>query len=393
MENSKHFYANLKAENAAVRKILRRESAFVNVPNDWHVVVADVQNSTAAVNKGLHNNVNLAATGSVATVMNIAKVKLKDEEIPYFFGGDGVTFLTHQDIVETVITALKTYKTHVKENLHLILKVGSMPVSEIYEARNKISIAKCEINDFLNIPVLIGNGLKFAERQIKDNFETLQGNTDYLKNIDLKGMECRWEEIAPRNKENQVVCLLALCSDEAQQATTYAEIMDIIHLVFGDLKERQPITTTRLKLNATVDKIRKEMMARLGKEDMGYLMKNWLITYFGTFYFKFFKEGKQYLSKVSQLSDTIMFDGTLNTVMEGSPSQIESLRNYLDMMEREGRITYGIHTTYASVMSCYVQDRKNNHVHFVDGTEGGYTSAAVIFKNKLGLSGLTPAIG
>jgi hypothetical protein len=29
---------------------------------------------------------------------------------------------------------------------------------------------------------------------------------------------------------------------------------------FGDLKERQPVTTTRLKLNATL-KIRKEMMA------------------------------------------------------------------------------------------------------------------------------------
>jgi hypothetical protein len=38
-------------------------------------------------------------------------------------------------------------------------------------------------------------------------------------------MECRWEEISPRNKENQVVCLLALCADEQQQAITYAEIM------------------------------------------------------------------------------------------------------------------------------------------------------------------------
>jgi hypothetical protein len=46
------------------------------------------------------------------------------------------------------------------------------------------------------------------------------------------------------------------------------------------------------------------------------------------------------------------------------------------MMEREGRITHGIHTTYVSVMSCCAGP-KNNHVHFVDGTEGGYTSAAV----------------
>jgi hypothetical protein len=48
------------------------------------------------------------------------------------------------------------------------------------------------------------------------------------------------------------------------------------------------------------------------------------------------------------------------------------------MMEREGRITHGIHTTYVSVMMC--RTVKNNHVHFVDGTEGGYTSAAWIKK-------------
>ncbi|MGO3156047.1 MAG: DUF3095 family protein [Mesonia sp.] len=39
--------------------------------------------------------------------------------------------------------------------------------------------------------------------------------------------------------------------------------------------------------------------------------------------------------------------------------------------------------THASVMSCYVLDRKTKHSHFVDGTEGGYTSAAKMFKTKL----------
>jgi hypothetical protein len=56
-----------------------------------------------------------------------------------------------------------------------------------------------------------------------------QPTTIILKNIDLKGMECRWEEISPRNKENQVVCLLALCADEQQQATL--QRLWIIHLV------------------------------------------------------------------------------------------------------------------------------------------------------------------
>ena len=32
---------------------------------------------------------------------------------------------------------------------------------------------------------------------------------------------------------------------------------------------------------------------------------------------------------------------------------------------------------------CYVQDREDNHIHFVDGTEGGYTTAALVYKSKI----------
>ena len=51
-------------------------------------------------------------------------------------------------------------------------------------------------------------------------------------------------------------------------------------------------------------------------------------------------------------------------------------------MERDKKLIYGIHVTHASVMSCYVLDRRTTHSHFVDGTEGGYTSAAKMFKIK-----------
>ncbi len=37
-------------------------------------------------------------------------------------------------------------------------------------------------------------------------------------------------------------------------------------------------------------------------------------------------------------------------------------------------------------MLCYVEDRNDNHIHFVDGTDGGYTAAAKIFKTKLKLA-------
>ncbi len=382
MQSTRHFYANLKAKKAALQHVVRQPKSFSKVPSDWHVVVADVENSTEAVEKGLHNNVNLAATGSVVAVLNSIKSELRNHEIPYFFGGDGVTFLIPNEVIIPVMSALDNYKSHVTKNLALTLKIGSLAVSKIYAKDLKIQILKSKVNAHLTIPIILGNGLKFAEKFIKKELGQVDSVSYTTPTVNLTGMECRWDQISPRDENNKVVCLLVHCEDESQQSSVYADVLDIITLVFGNLEERQPITVKRLKLKATVNKIRKEMIARLGRNNLGYLLKHWLITYFGKFYFAYFKEGKEYLNKVSQLSDTIMFDGSLNTVMEGNSGQIETLTNYLDLLEREGKIKYGIHSTYASVMSCYVQDRRDNHIHFVDATEGGYTSAAVIFKSK-----------
>lgn len=33
-------------------------------------------------------------------------------------------------------------------------------------------------------------------------------------------------------------------------------------------------------------------------------------------------------------------------------------------------------------MTCYIEDRKYKHIHFVDGADGGYTEAAKELKAK-----------
>ena len=103
-------------------------------------------------------------------------------------------------------------------------------------------------------------------------------------------MECRWDEIKPNNEDDKVMCLLLICSDETKQAQVYKTIMDEINYIFGTLEERRPITTFKLKLNTSIQKIKKEMMTKIGKYDQKYLIKNWLITVFGKYYFKIFSK-------------------------------------------------------------------------------------------------------
>ncbi|AUC85644.1 hypothetical protein CW731_10260 [Polaribacter sp. ALD11] len=100
-----------------------------------------------------------------------------------------------------------------------------------------------------------------------------------------------------------------------------------------------------------------------------------------------YKSGKDYLHKVPQLSDTIMLVGFIDTVFSGTERHVNKLKLLLDSLELGRAIIYGMHATYASIMSCYIEDREEKHIHFVDGTEGGYTTAAGELKKKINIFG------
>jgi hypothetical protein len=59
------------------------------------------------------------------------------------------------------------------------------------------------------------------------------------------------------------------------------------------------------------------------------------------------------------------------------------LETALDKLERDGDISYGLYVSKESVMSCYVRSMNEDHIHFVDGAEGGYTKAAGMLKRKI----------
>ena len=147
---SHHFYQDLKPNSIPLKTLLNHKSNFVDIPNTWHVVVADIENSTIAVEQDFHSDVNLAATGCIISVLN--KIKETDDKtlVPYFFGGDGVTFLVPQNLVDIVFEVVENYKIHVLENFKLNLKVGKVSVSDIYESGSMIKIAKLQQNKLLD---------------------------------------------------------------------------------------------------------------------------------------------------------------------------------------------------------------------------------------------------
>ena len=384
MADTHYFYRDLPKYHTSLAELLAADVFFVEVPNDWAVVMLDVQGSTQAVAAGLHHEVNLAATGGIVAVLNLLHERDPGLEVPYFFGGDGATFLLPPTALDDALDVLDRYQTHVRRTLSLALKVGAHSVGRARAGGHEIRVSKLAVNEHLTLPIVLGTGVKFAEGRIKAALH-VEGDEAPISipALDLQGMECRWDEIKPPRNQQRVVCLLAVCPDDAAQGQRYAAVAKTIDEVFGTHELRHPISGPRLKLDLAIAKTRQELSVRLGRYTFWQLLREWMVTAIGPLYFRFSDAGRAYVTQVVELSHTLMLDGTFNCVLTGTQAQIDQLIAYLDAEEAAGRLQFGLHTTHASLMSCYVVDRDREHAHFVDGTEGGFTSAARALKAKL----------
>jgi len=378
----KQFYKNLRPFKGTLINLLDSETYFVDVPKTWHVVVVDILNSTNAVNNGNHHQVNLTATGAIISVLNTLRKAKGGNEIPYFFGGDGATFIVPSPLLRKTISVLDNYSIHIMSKIDLVLRVGEIPVSHLIEKNIQLKIAKHRLTEKLSIPVVLGNGLKVAEDMIKSSFKEKETTSFDETLLNLEGMECRWDQILPDQQQAKVVCLLLDATSEDNQRIVYKDVLEQMDKIFGDFENRQPIKSNNLKLDPNPTKVWEEMKIKLTSTSWIYFFKSWLKTNFGRIYLNLTSSGKQYLNQIEQLSHTFMLDGMINTVFTAEQHNIDRFINFLDGMEKENKLIYGIHVTHASVMSCYVLDRRTSHSHFVDGTEGGYTSAAKMFKIK-----------
>lgn len=381
MQNSEdHFYSNLPIHKMPLHQLLIQNRLFEKVVASWCVIITDIKRSTVAVNSGLHENVNLIATGSIVAVLNIAfKANIS---VPFFFGGDGATFIVPPSIVDDVMKSLLKYKENTLKNFSLDLRIGIMPVVEIYKQGHTLNICKFSSAETFSIPIVLGDGLAYAEQVIKGEHYLLAGHDATFDEIDLSGMQCRWDKIAPPENSDEVVTLIVIASAIAQQAAVFSKVIYYLDQIYGSPEKRQPISVPKLIFRTSFNSLGKEMKHRLGKIKFLELIKSWFINVYGYIYFRT-DRGKKYLKQLVEMSDTLVVDGRINTVITGTAKQRLALEQALNQLEKNNEILYAFYVSGESVMSCYVRDLEDDHIHFVDGADGGYTRAAGILKQKI----------
>ena len=387
--NSENFYSELPLLNNF--RDITDLGNFVDVPDDWYIIVTDIRGSTKAIEAGKYKEVNLLGACSIVAVLNIAgKI-----EIPFVFGGDGATLLVGRSLLPAAKIALLATQQLAKAEFDLDLRVGAVPIKVVTAANYPVKIAKFKVSDNYSQAVFIGGGLTRATELIKD---PAAGNIYSIKNngiaatADFSGLECRWQDIP--SKYGEIVTLLVMVREDfgQQNHQLYRNILEKIEYIYGKEDSLNPIYSQNLKLTLNSAKLIKETLVRASNcswlDRQMYLSKIQLETALGSLLMNLKVKTEEldwgvYKDIAIAATDYRKFDDMLRMVISGNGWQRSKLTEYLEQNYREGKLVYGLHVTNRALMTCLVFERSGQQVHFIDGADGGYALAAKDMKQRM----------
>lgn len=341
---------------------------YVAVPDDWWVAASDVVSSTKAIEHGRYKDVNAVAAACITAMLNVAQ----QGDIPFVFGGDGASVLVPPAMKTDAEAALRGTRALAQEQFGLDLRVGMVPVADIYAAGYRMDVAKHKIAEDYQQAVFTGGGLSHAERLLKAD-ERYQLSEDGDATADFFGLECRWQEINSPYEETVSLIIQSNTDDTA----VYAEILSAIEQIYGDPTRRHPISLNHLKMTFNPNLLQVEAKIRQGETSWRVFrrmiigsLKAWFAMRFNIGQWGTYKDG------LIATTDNEKFDDALRMTISGTANQRVQLVELLHQQYRAGNIMYGVHAAPYALMTCIVFDYFGRQVHFIDSGEGGYALAA-----------------
>jgi len=348
---------------------------YAAVPDRWHVGLSDVVNSSKAIEDGRYKEVNLAGAATISAVSNALL-----GDLPLFvFGGDGARFAVPPEQAATVADALRCVASWARRDLNLQLRVGMVEIGKVRDAGFDVRSAYWRASDDVRYAMFAGGGLEWADRKLKD------GTIEYLpvdpqEEPDLTGLSCQWGAI--QAKQGKIVSLIVKPLPEASRGRFAAIVSEVVTLleVSSSLNPvptqgpdvRWPSATLALQ-SRIAQKGRSRQWRWLNTRLMAAI--SWLVFKIGVRLGTF--DPKRYRQEIAANTDFRKFDDALMMTVDCTDETIERLRSILDPAVDDGVVRYGMHMQDSALMTCVVPSlRTSNHMHFVDGASGGYTSAA-----------------
>ena len=347
-------------------------------PDDWLLCVTDVENSTGAIDRGLHKRVNFAAASAIAALKNLCA----PVSIPVLFGGDGCIAMVPASRANEARVALARVRGFVARDLGLNLRVGAAAVREIRAAGAQVLVGRFEPTPGNAFGVFLGGGVQLCENALKGRGDVaLAAKLAIAQDLDdgvppdLTGLSCRWNELASTHGQMMSVIVVGATDPGAlyREISRLAELAGPSQPVRGEtLTESWPPAGLMLEAHGRRGRWPTWLMALRVAFDT--LIAHWVIA--GRRNVGGFNTNK-YLAELATNTDFCKFDDSLCFVIDCSPDAVAAIRAFLEQRAKADGFRFGLHLSPTALMTCLVQSTAEGlHVHFVDGGDGGYTSAA-----------------
>ena len=353
------------------------------LPDDWHLALADIVSSTEAISAGRYKAVNMAGASVISAVVNA----LDQGDYPFVFGGDGALVAIPRAGVERVRTALAAVQRWVAEELQLSLRVALVPMTSVRAEGLDVLVARFGASPLVSYAMFAGGGASWAEKQMKAGRFGVEMAPDSVR-PDLKGLSCRWNPIAARAGE--IVSIIATPGPAGNGPDFQRLVSDIIAISMEQGRDGHPVPPDGPQLGLSLAGLKAEVATADEKSGrltrrlsiIGQMVLIWFLHKTGITLGRF--DARRYKRDVAANSDFRKFDDGLKMTIDVDREHLSRIETRLAEAERQGICRYGLHRQEAALMTCFVPTPlSRDHMHFIDGADGGYAIAAGRLAAKL----------
>jgi hypothetical protein len=266
-------------------------------------------------------------------------------------------------------------------------------VSELKAAGHPVQVARFRASQHVRLAMLRGSGIGQAERWVKDveRGARYAVSSEGPDEASFEGFECRWQPVPSRRGHIVSIIVQALDPTEEERAASYRDTIATLEASLGD-DAGHPISLRGLRLGTLFGNYSIEARLRSGEAEgpafraaQAYARKKSMIgraliavgASAGGF------DGKAYPKELVENSDFRKFDEALRMVLDLSDDQLAVIETELERARAEGHLAYGLHRAPSALITCFLRSFSGNHVHFIDGSDGGYALAARQLKAQL----------
>lgn len=382
MDNS-DFYTNLPYVNSFEN--FHKLELYRDVPYNWFIVTTDIKGSTKLTDAGKFNQISFISSLCLLGVLE----EINDIDIPFSYGGDGITFLIPPKYLERVSKTLTFAIYFAKERFNIDLIAGIVPITEVLRHRHKVKVLKIKLDEGLYHPVFSGGGMSFAEKLIKTSEEfRLRDVIPSFPDIDFINFIS--SDISA--EQSDIISLLVKTSESVDEGQTYNEVLNVIRMIFGTETNRKKYNTKRsTRLKKIHEKIvlnTKFQLYKNRQKDKVSFLKHYFHNSKKYIHERYSSNSEEFNSDAFKNSDMEKFDDMLRMTLVGNLTQKQQLEAFLYRLYEDKKLAYGLSINNNAYLTLRLKRNKQNYF-LIDGSNAGYTQAAKELKNRLNWLSIT----